>query len=473
MSVQTDNTNINNSESVSTKLVRSELENTENIKLVDSLIVSENKTLDMFCYTKCDNDEMEYVQRCRGVVFCGNNLVFQGFSYTPEYNETQVDQISKALGPEQDFSKVMFYESMEGAIVRLFYFENRWILSTHRKLDAFKSRWSSRESFGVMFKNAMQSEYDTNKDFMNFIENSKGNNILERFYNNLDKKLSYMFLVANNSENRIVCLEPERPRMYFVGTFDSNFNFCLENHTFITMPKKHNFTSVSELSEFVYKTKPEEIQGVICFLPNNTQVKVLNSVYQKYFSVRNNEASLKFRYLQVRNDQELREMMYELYPRYSSDFVNYEHHIENICTNIYNYYVSRFINGNFITVPAEEYEVMQLCHTWHKQDRKNNRISVDKIYEVFNTRRPVSINHMIKREIMEVTKRNIPTSEVAVENVERHENTRRENTRGRAGYRGSSRGRGNTRGRGNHSGSEGQTRTSTYVKRERVLTKTE
>lgn len=453
MSVSTDNTNINNSNSVNTKLVRSDLENSENIKLVDSLIISENKTLDMFCYTKCDNEEKDFVKRCRGVVFKKNDLVFQGFSYTPEFNETNNEEISNVLG--EDLSKVMFYESMEGAIIRLFYFENRWILSTHRKLDAFKSRWSSKESFGLMFKNALQSEYDSNTEFMNLIEKSTGNNILERFYTNLNKNLSYMFLVANNSENRIVCLQPERPRVYFVGTFNSSFDFCMDNHTFVPMPKQHHFSSVNELTEFVYRTRPEEVQGVICFLPNNTQVKVLSSLYQKYFSVRNNEASLKFRYLQVRNNPELREMMYELYPLYNADFVNYENHIENICRNIYSYYVSRFINGNFITVPAEEYEVMQLCHTWHKQDRKSNRISLEKIYEVFNTRRPVSINHMIKREILEKTKgSNVQEEGKPVERVER--STER-NTEHKREYR--------------NTGNRQNTSRPPYVKRERVLKK--
>jgi hypothetical protein len=385
------------------KLNRSQLETSESVKLVDSLKVSETTTLDMFCYNKCDNEDADYVKRCRGVVFSGDKVVLQGFSYTPEFNETNGVELSEIFG--NDMSNVLFYESIEGAIIRLFNFENKWFITTHRKLDAFKSKWSSRESFGLMFKKALQSEFDTNPDFMNFVEESTGDDILYRFYNKLDKNLSYMFLVANNSENRIVCLEPTRPRTYFVGTFDSEFNFSIENNTCIPSPNKCSFSSVSQLTSFVESVKPENIQGVICFLPNNTQVKVLNSSYQDYFKVRNNEPSVKFRYLQVRNDTEMRHKICDLYPNHIDDFEKYESHINSICKNIYTSYVNRFIEGKFVTVPTEEYEVMQICHTWHKQDRQYNRISMDKIYEVFNSRKPVSINHMIRRYVLELNKK--------------------------------------------------------------------
>ncbi len=40
----------------------------------------------------------------------------------------------------------------EGNIKQNFYFNDKWIITTHRKLDAFKSKWGSEKSFGDILK---------------------------------------------------------------------------------------------------------------------------------------------------------------------------------------------------------------------------------------------------------------------------------------------------------------------------------
>ncbi len=34
-------------------------------------------------------------------------------------------------------------KTIEGTLIRIFYFNDKWIITTHRKLDAFKSKWGS------------------------------------------------------------------------------------------------------------------------------------------------------------------------------------------------------------------------------------------------------------------------------------------------------------------------------------------
>ena len=52
------------------------------IKLTDK----DSNGLELFCYSNCNDEDNEFVKKCRGVVFNNNELVMQSFPYTYEYN---------------------------------------------------------------------------------------------------------------------------------------------------------------------------------------------------------------------------------------------------------------------------------------------------------------------------------------------------------------------------------------------------
>ena len=81
-------------------------------------------------------------------------------------------------------------------------------------------------------------------------------------------------------------------------------------------------------------------QGVIIFAPNNKQYKILNKDYLKFFSVRGNEPSIKYRYLQVRMNSHLINIFLDLYPNMIEKFEDYENVIYSIAQNIYKSYDS-------------------------------------------------------------------------------------------------------------------------------------
>jgi len=366
-----------------------------NIHLVDN---DETSGLDMFCFVKCTEEDTDLVKQCRGVVFKGDKLVMKAFPYTSEFNHLETDKIADALGSLDDWH---FYESQEGTLIRLFFFDTKWFVSTHRKLNAFRSKWASRESFGVSFKNALIQEEKDNKSFTNFL--GEGEDILERFQSSLDKNKQYMFLVRNTPENRIVCDAPENPKVYHVGTFtDGKLN--LNEDIKLSSPKKLDFTNIEDLLEYVKSLSYKDLQGVICFNLNNTQVKVLHKDYQDLFIARGNEPSIKFRYLQARMNRRMTNMLYHLYPRMAQVFDEYENTLYDISRSIYRAYVQRFIKKRYVTVPREEFAVIRECHAWHLTNRTENRISLNKIISVMNQQSPTHLNHMIRRFKLEQTR---------------------------------------------------------------------
>ena len=349
--------------------------------------------LELFCYVKCNSDDNDLVHQCRGVVFDDKTIVMKAFPYTVELAHTEKKQIDQKIEPI--IKNCIFYDSYEGALIRMFNFGGRWFTSTHRKLNAFRSKWASKESFGTTFKRAIESEVEANASLRESLPDN-GEGILERFQSILDPSKQYMFLVLNNDENRIVCSAPNRPSVYHVGTF-VNSELVMNENINISYPKKHEFDTVDKLIEYVDKVNINNLQGVIIFAPNNKQYKVVNKEYLDLFNVRGNEPSIKYRYLQVRMNGEIVDNLYRLYPTMIHLFEDYENVLYAVAQNIYNSYVDRFIKKKWVTVAAEEFNVIRSCHSFHEQDRKQNRISIKKVIDILNQQTPTCLNKMIRR----------------------------------------------------------------------------
>jgi hypothetical protein len=359
----------------------------------------EEAGLDLFCYVKCANTDSDFLKQCRGVVFNKETLVMKAFPYTAEYNHEELPRLEEVLRNFNDFT---FYDAYEGALVRTFNFDGKWYLCTHRKLNAFRSKWASRESFGTQFKNALEAETTRNVPFKNSLP--EGENILDRFYTTLDPSKQYMFLILNGEDNRIVCEPPPEPVVYHVGTFVDH-ELVLDEKINLPHPEKHTFLNIDELIHHVGNVDIRYGQGIICFGPDNTQLKVFHKDYQDLFRARGNEPSIKFRYLQVRMNKEFTNMLYYLYPKMGNTFDEYENHLYEIAQSIYKAYVQRFIKGNYVTVPKEEFQVVKECHSWHQEDRKTNRISLEKVIRVMNKQTPTCLNRMIRHFTTEKAKK--------------------------------------------------------------------
>ena len=358
----------------------------------------ENTGLELYCYNKCDELDDELLQQCRGVVFNGEEIVMRAFPYTIEISNNNKNMIYEKISPI--FKDCRFFDSHEGALIRMFYFSEKWYICTHRKLNAFRSKWASKDSFGTSFKKALENEVEKNEKLRNSIS-TDGETVLENFQAILDKEKQYMFLVRNTKENRIVCASPPEPCVYHVGTFIKNGVLSMDEDINIPYSKEYHFNNIEDMIDYTKEIDIREYQGLIIFAPNNKQYKILNEEYIELFKARGNEPSIKFRYLQVRMNQRLTDALYHLYPEHTSIFNDYENALYAIAKIIYNSYVQRHIKQKWSQLPNEEYAVDKACHQWHERDQKNNRVKLDKVIEVLNEQHPTSLNKMIRRYLDE------------------------------------------------------------------------
>lgn len=350
--------------------------------------------LQLFCNTRGNPSEAGLERECRGVVFKGDTLILKAFPYPIETDTTQNETLTSAIEPMMD--KCMFFDSHEGALVRMFNHEGKWYTCTHRKLDAYKSKWASQRSFGDSFVDGLEAEMAVNDALRESVPEGD-EPLLERFQTLLDEKKQYMFLIRHSNENRIVCAAPERPTVYHVGTFVGG-ELVMTECVNVPYPRQRQFATLEELTKAVEEIDPCQLQGVIVFAPGNVQYKVQNTFYRDYFQIRGNEPSVPFQYLRLRTKRDDRELLEYLYPDMVKVFQRYENCLYEIAQRVFDVYRRRFIQGETMAHrPVQEFRILSACHSWHKSDPSRNKVGLSKVIEVMNTQPAPALNFLIKQ----------------------------------------------------------------------------
>ena len=370
----------------------------------DISLADADELLQVYHYNECDEKSSKDVQETRGVVRYGNELVCKTFAFTPEICCTQEKEIQDLLKPV--FSECRFFEAREGAMIRLFCFKNHWYMTTHRRLNAMQSKWGAHAtSFGQLFLDAIALKMSASH-----IEFEKKEHVLDRFCSLLNPRRTYVFLVSNDETNYIVCSPPPQSEVYLLGIFERvGFQDGKEiagSHTLVSesidhfptlIPSlpSHSFKNVSELVDFVSHSDVTETSGIVVYLPNGKQVKISSPLYLKYFQLRGNQPSIRFRYLQLRNQPQDLELFKTLYSSNEQDFDCYEEILKTVAQNIAHAYQIRYVRkpAIYVRLPQPQYFVHEDC-------RKNkNEMTLQSILKYINTLSATQLNHLIKSEI--------------------------------------------------------------------------
>lgn len=356
-------------------------------------VVDQEDGLRIVNYTECSNSSPDDLKKLRGVVQeveTGKDL-FETFPYTDEYGCHEEELMSR-LGDEEITKDWDVFYSIEGSLIRVFWHVDRWYISTNKKLNAFKSRWSSRKSFGDMFRDGL-------------VAMTGDENVLEVCLEQLDKNLVYLFLVKYNHENRIVCQteKDQKDAVVFVGMWDEkekklDREWKLENIALPVATKVETTLTKSGLQEFVDTIDYKKYQGLILFHKHsNRQIKIYSNNYYELYKVRGNNPNIRFRYLEIRKDPDMKKKFFDLYPIYTDVFLEYENILYQVAKLVRFYYIQRYIKNKYVTLPKEEYILMKKCHDWYLLNRNDNKINVTKVLEILQNEDTLSLYKMIRR----------------------------------------------------------------------------
>lgn len=350
-----------------------------------------NLGLRLFTFTSCQSDDSFDTKINRSVVLDNTDTVIcKSLPYTTEIENLDDEQFNNLPWDDYDI-----YPAIEGSLVRLFYFNHQWIISTNRKIDAFSSYWSSRFSFGQLFLNHLLNIYP-----------NQINHVLEYFYSKLDKTNTYFFLIQSNYENRVVCNVAD-PKLYYVGKYVNHDYSILNREPFDnenSIPQIHKITTeiknTHDLKDYIMgHVLPFETQGVLLFHKSkNEQIKIYHPEYRRYWRIRNNVPNLQLRYLQLRlGPEEELSQFFTLYPRFRMIADRIENDILDIARLIYHAYVNRFIRKQYVSIPRDMYHILKTAHEWHIQDRTHNKIYFHKIMSFVNEQEPGLLLGIIRK----------------------------------------------------------------------------
>jgi hypothetical protein len=122
-------TKVSNTITSSTDVTRSFIDTMQESSIIRMTDSSNSYGLQLFCYDSCDKADSEAVKQCRGIVFNGDELVMKAFPYTEEIRANDIETYSDKI----NISECKFYRSYEGMLIRMFYYTDKWFISTHRK----------------------------------------------------------------------------------------------------------------------------------------------------------------------------------------------------------------------------------------------------------------------------------------------------------------------------------------------------
>jgi hypothetical protein len=344
-------------------------------------------------YDQCDINTSSDIKQIRGLIYSTNaanaandtnaatgsgdieeTIVCRSFPFTPEINVNDTELLNTHVIP--NLESALFFDSHEGAIIRLWYYNNehKWYISTHRKIDAFTSKWGTNTSYGDLFnsviRNNISLSWADQEDEMLEEENTR--KIFDKFCETCNKNYIYTFLIRNTNTNRIVIRDYKEPHMFCIGMFDrtNNFAFIKPNKTFkFSSPSEYTFTNLEQCVSDIQTMDPYKLQGLIMIQKDGQCIKLLNSDYDKLQKLRANVPSLEFRYLQVRCT-EVKDDFIQLYNEHSTTFENVEKIVNNITNNIFKKYIYRFVQKKQALLPPCQYNLMTKIHNLYPERLK-------------------------------------------------------------------------------------------------------
>ena len=260
-----------------------ELENT--VRIMD-----QNANLILLHYL----DMVEGNAHIRGIIVDTSkmSIVCQSFPFTPEveYSDNLPENVQNLI-KNSDKNGLLITKATEGTIIRVFHYADEWFFSSHKKLNAYRSRWGGKATFGEIFEQAWGSN-----PFLVFDE---------KFFGKVLKPDRVHCFLVLSRDNRIVS-DVSRPSLTYICAFKDGQRIYTDNAydeffaSFYFL--KPETVPVENIKDVMKTLDVSKFTGLM-LTSGNTYYKLTHPEYVKRNNVRGGETSLRIRYLQLRKDQ--------------------------------------------------------------------------------------------------------------------------------------------------------------------------
>jgi len=323
-----------------------------------------------------------------------NQIVAESFPFTKEYLPSNEKAKDIPLDVSCEVTK-----AFEGTILRVFRgrVTKKWYLSTHRKINGYRSRWSPGASFGQMFEEI----WDTNVPWEIYM--TPGN--------------CYVFLLSHGA-NRLVCHIPE-PCLHHVQTFEpqagkmsATFSKLLKAHPNVRNQTILNVETTEDLIKEAESLDWRECSGLLVTQYSTGEVreildcwKLVPEGYHQRRGIRGNEPNFRFRYLQLREEKGTNQIR-TLFPEKKELFDKVEKYLKEVPGFLSELFTERYQDNKFVYLPRELHFVLEKTHKTYDNEL-NLYDNLEKNMNLCNARQ---INAMI-REMLQDRKDQLETKD--------------------------------------------------------------
>lgn len=339
-----------------------------------------------------DLQEEDDARKIRGMVVekRTSKVIAKGGFFAYEYTPADVEKLNRNLDFfNRSFDDMTVAYSVEGTIIRVFYYQNKWYVSTHRKLDAARSKWGSTVSFRQLFENALLEHYGLS---------------IKDLCLTLNLRCEYSFMIMADNNTKFACTPFGRKCVYFLSSDDPKDATVKVDRLPCAPDSIQSLEQAFQCVEAM--TYPFAYQGILLtHTPSGAQYRIVSCEYLRLYGIRNNQQSIPFRYIQLRKEladessptwseahsaEDKLMWLKKLFPEFENTFLAYERHFETIASNLYRHFSD--LTQNRISPIAQSYYLFI----------KNNKAVLSQLTEpkqflelVFREPAPV-INNMLK-----------------------------------------------------------------------------
>jgi len=253
--------------------------------------------------------------------------------------------------------------ALEGTLIRVFNYNEKWIISTNKKLNAFDSYWGSSKSFGKIF---LEKINETDPEIFSI----------------LDKDKIYIFFLKTDKTNKIVCNQTEEESITIFGTYEkmnSDLPIVKIPNILYDDTKIMEFEKIYDIHMYVNSSVENNItrQGLILFSKDESNphvIKILDPKYKFLFDIRDNNPSIHSRLIELllsSNNFYLNKFADIIYPERKKEFELIDEKFAKMIKYISLTYVQRHIKCDpyvWISPPILHYFVEDI----HKYISQNN-----------------------------------------------------------------------------------------------------
>lgn len=328
----------------------------------------------LFLIHNQDNSDtsLKIVRECNGLIIerFPENGTFRIICYTFD-KSTENNEINENL----NLSNLYCENSIEGTLLKLFYYGDKWNIATKKCIDASKARWVSKKNYSELF--------------MECIVN------IPTFFDSLNKNNCYAFILTH-PENKIY-VNYQLPALYHISTRNLETMTEIEEIILgiektakypINYPIENNETKTSLTQEdfvnLVQKIKNDTTnifyEGFILIDTNYNRHKVKTNLFLRAKEIWGNTNHRFFRYLDLRRDENLLNEYLTYFPYDKELFVKYELNIHELAKKILDVYMEEHVIKNKNKIPFYLKKIIYAIHGDFLKDRIKTNLNKIMVY---------------------------------------------------------------------------------------------